>query len=126
MHSDSAIPLIEPVRKSKYGRKPLLPELRRSYQFKVGFCQAEFDKIQAKAEQVGIAEADLIRRLALGQEVKTVSQLNRTAYSELAKLASNLNQIARAANTSGNLESAELIRLTYESVQSLRSELLGA
>lgn len=114
-----------PIKKSKYGRKPLLPELRRSYQFKVGFTENEYNKLRLASEKSGLAEAELIRKLALSQEIKTVSQLNRSAYSELAKLAINLNQLARVANASGLVESTDIITKTYDSVQALRVELLG-
>lgn len=113
------------AKKSKYGRKALLPDLKRSYQFKVGFTQSEYKKLAAQAEQAGIAESELIRKFALSKEVKTPSQINKFAYAELAKLANNLNQLARVANHTGIIESHNLIMRTFESVQSLRQQLLG-
>lgn len=126
IHEDSVIPsTVSTIKPSKYGRKKLLPELRRSYQFKVGYTEDEYHKLRSMSEKSGLAEAQLIRKLSLSQEIKTVSILNRTAYSELAKLASNLNQLSRVANASGIIENAELINKTFEAVQSLRVELLG-
>ena len=113
------------TRKSKYGRKSMLPELRRSYQFKIGFTQFEYEKLFEMAERAGLPECELIRKFALNQDIKTVSQINRQAYSELAKLASNLNQLARVANTNGIIESTSLIEHTLNAVQNLRQELIS-
>ena len=59
------------------------------------------------AQQRGL----FIRNLFLGrQEPKQIPEINRKAYIEMARAASNLNQIARALNRGDRVILEELIR----------------
>jgi hypothetical protein len=60
--------------------------------------------------------------------VMPVPELNRDAWSELARLAANLNQLSRAAN-SGNMAACKLLPSTLarlsEQVRLVRLALIG-
>lgn len=112
-------------KKSRYGRPPLLKSERRDFKFKIGFNASEYRKIIERAESAGVAETDLIRNLALNQQIATTPQVNKTAYAELGKLASNLNQLKIIAHQKGELPPADFLANIESQVQLLRSELLG-
>ena len=62
-----------------------------------------------------------IRNLFLGRpEPKQIPEINRKAYIEMARAASNLNQIARALNRGDRVILEELIR----ELQAFRREML--
>jgi DNA invertase Pin-like site-specific DNA recombinase len=60
----------------------------------------------------------------LNTKKNVVPELNRKAYSELARSASNLNQIAKSLNINGM--SNELAKQIYKELQSFRLVLIGA
>jgi hypothetical protein len=53
--------------------------------------------------------------------VALIPEINRKAYSELSRSASNLNQIARKLNQRGKVEIQEI----YNALQSFRVALMG-
>lgn len=112
-------------KKTRYGRPQMLKDERRDFKFKIGFNVVEFKKIVERAESAGMSETELIRNLSLNQQMVTTPQINKTAYAELAKLASNLNQIKIIAHANGALPSAEFLSEIENKVQHLRAELLG-
>ncbi len=54
-----------------------------------------------------------------------VPELNREAYAELAHLASDLNQLAKASHTGKVVVSLGLLHQANNKLHSLRLELLG-
>jgi hypothetical protein len=54
-----------------------------------------------------------------------VPEVNREAYAELAKLAGNLNQLARAAHEGRAVVPFPLLKATHDALNALRLELLG-
>ena len=79
---------------------------------KVRASQAERAEWHAKAAGAGLSLSDLVRR-SIGR-VRTWTaahaELERERTRELARIGSNLNQIARWANTyKGNAEAAEVV-----------------
>jgi hypothetical protein len=83
----------------KGGRPELLPQERRRNQFTVGYTDAQLDKLEARAEAAGLTEVELIRRLSLNLDIKTIPSANRTALIELNAIGRNVNQIARKLST---------------------------
>lgn len=114
------------AKKSRFGRPQLLKSERRDFKFKIGFNLGEFKKITNRAESAGLSETELIRQTSLNQQIATVPQINKTAYAELSKLASNLNQLKIIAHQNGQLPTAEFIAEIGLKVQQLRTELLGS
>lgn len=88
----------QPKPRRKGGRPRLLPEERRSFTFQVGYTEAEYDKLVERAQAAGLTEVELIRRLSLNLEFKTIPIANREAIIELVRIGNNVNQIARKLN----------------------------
>ena len=88
---------------------------------------AELSALQRKADTLGLPLAQWLREIALRRFVPRplVPEVNRVVYAELAKLAGNINQLARAANE-GRIAVPVLL---FEDIQTLlrqlRLELLG-
>ena len=76
----------------------------RNYTFRVRVNPKEKDAVERRKEN-GFTMSEWLRRLALGQEVKekrkrrAPPKVDPELVRHLAKLGSNLNQIARAVNT---------------------------
>ena len=72
--------------------------------------------------------AQWLRVAALSRRLPSppVAAINREQYAELARLAANLNQLARLANEGGRVKVADalLMRMTLEAKR-LRLALLG-
>lgn len=81
------------------GRPTLLPEERRRNQLTIGFTDAQFNLLIERAEAAGLSEIELIRRLSLNLEIKTIPAANREAIIELNRIGRNINQVARKLST---------------------------
>ena len=117
----------ERKRKGIRGRPKVAPEnVRRSVSVRLnGF---EWASICRKADAAGVTPTAWMRRASLSREPlrAVVPAVNRDAYAELARLAANLNQLARAAHEGRVSLSPSLFDLLREIVQALRLEMLGA
>lgn len=107
----------EPVKKR--GRKPLADHKKRT--ILVG-CWLSPDEDGLLDELRGVKpRGEFIRDAALGYEHAVVPELNAKLYADLGRTMSNINQIARAANT-GRLPSV----VAFESVVfEAQDQLLG-
>jgi hypothetical protein len=78
-----------------------------------------------KADQARMPLAVYCRAAILGHKLKTLAPIRAEAYTELARVAANLNQLAKSANQGRIVDvSGDLIIALYEQVQALRRELL--
>ena len=112
-------------KKTRYGRPQMLKDERRDFKFKIGFNVVEFKKIVERAESAGMSETELIRNLSLNQQIATTPAINKIAYAELSKLASNLNQLKIIAHQKNELPPADFLAEIENKVQAMRAELLG-
>lgn len=115
-------------RKGSRERPKLASENVRQRTIGVRLNNAEFDAIRRKADSVGIPPTTWMRHAALSRMAlpPLVPKINIEAYGELARLASNVNQLARAAHEGRvNVLPSQLAEL-LTAVQTLRLELLGA
>ena len=89
---------------------------------------AELDALQRKADSLGLPLAQWLRKVALSRFVPRplVPEVNREAYAELAKLAGNLNQLARASHEGRASVPFPLLKATHDALNALRLELLEA
>ena len=81
---------------------------------KIRASEAERTEWHAKARSVGLSLSDLVRRSVGRVRTWTVAhaELERERTRELARIGSNLNQIARWANThKENAEALEVVRI---------------
>ena len=89
----------------------------------------EYAALRVKAEQMGMTPAQWLREAALTRRLPSppVPAINREEYAELARLAGNLNQLTRLANTGEpvTLSEATVAELSEE-VRRLRLALINA
>jgi hypothetical protein len=105
--------------------RPLLPQEKIRRRLDLYLTEEERGDAQAKASQARMPLAVYCRSAILGHQVKTLPPLRAEAYAELARVAANLNQLAKAANQGRVVDvSADLLIAVYEQVQALRKELL--
>lgn len=93
-------------KKRKIGRPRLLEVERRAFSIRPGFNEREFEKLEHRAESVGLDVSEFVRRLALNQQFHALPTINRQALAELSKIGSNVNQLARVANSTGEVSQA--------------------
>ena len=105
MTDDIATPSPEKPKPAKgKGGRPKSKNPRTTF-IQVRLTPEEKDRLHDIAGPKGAAE--LMRSLALGKSPKIprpVPELNREAWVELSRLASNLNQLAYHANSTGELK----------------------
>lgn len=115
--------------KHSRGGRPTLPDSeRRIVRVQPAFTAAEMETLEQRAAAFGINLCTWVRMASLGLSIKSVPAINRTAYSELSKLASNLNQLAHVANSTSAISASDLVKMlceTKDKVQELRCLLLG-
>jgi hypothetical protein len=106
--------------------RPLKPsrELRR--RFDLYLDEVEVDQIRVNAQAARLPMSTFVRRVALRHPIEMPPSVEAVArWRELAPLANNLNQIARACN-SGQLPEGiyPVVSQLAEQVRLLRLELL--
>lgn len=88
--------------------------------------QEEKIEIEKNAKKAGLPLSVFLRKSALGQIVSVLPSINAKHWSELARVVSNLNQLAHQANSGFvvGVQQSELEAISHE-VQALRLSLLG-
>jgi hypothetical protein len=109
------------------GGRPKSDNPRTTY-ISVRVTPEEKAAIQAMAGDGSAGE--MLRSMALGRKAKlprAVPELNREAWAELSRTASNLNQLAHHANATGEIQSAldDAIHETRRQLADVRGLLMG-
>lgn len=101
-------------------------DLRR--RFDLYLDEGELEVIRGKASRARLPMSTYVRKAALDMKIQTPpAGVNVQRWRELAHLASNLNQIARACNAGLVPDDVRpLLGALTEAVAQLRQELLGA
>jgi hypothetical protein len=111
----------------KTGR-PRLGEKKKTHRVGVFFTSEEFAKIQLNASRAGLTEAEFLRQLGLGKEVKAPpTTANFAAVKEINAIGKNLNSLVRAVLTFKIEDTAEItnsINRTESSLQETIGRLL--
>ena len=115
---------------SKYGRPKIEVKDLRKHRIGVRVSPVEFAELKAKAKVLAVKPAAYLRIAALARRLPAapVSEINISQYGALARLSSNLNQLAHGLNIGVKPDAAELLNLltkTLNEVQKLRAALLG-
>ena len=92
----SAVPESGPTTRKKGGRPR---GSRRGEKVEVRVSAAEKSDLRSSAREAGLTVSEYVRRRSLGQPV--VARADRETRVLLRRIGVNLNQLARAANTSG-------------------------
>lgn len=117
-----------PAKKSKGGRPKGDPDSVKTSTIGVRVSPSEFETLRTKAVQMGMTPAQFLRNAALTRRLPAppVPAINIEQYAELARLAANLNQLARHANVGRMVNvNTELLESATAEVQRLRLALLG-
>ena len=115
-------------RKGRGGRPKGDPSAVRASTIGVRVSADEYAALKAKAGQMGVTPAQWLREAALSRRLPSppVAAINREQYVELARLAANLNQLARAANEGQAVTvNDHLMQRLSAEVNRLRLALLG-
>lgn len=110
----------------RVGRPVLAPERKRTATIGVRVSATERAALESKAAQVGVPPAALLRLAALAVVPRAVPAVNREQWVELARTASNLNQLTRALQGGAPVSiSAELLERLRVELHATRCALLG-
>lgn len=106
--------------------RPLKPSRELRQRFDLYLDESEVDQIRANATAARLPMSTFVRRVALRQHIELPpSAGNIERWRELAPLASNLNQIARACNAGLVPDGiVPVVTELAEQVRMLRLELL--
>ena len=107
--------------------RPLMKTSELRKRVEIYLTPAERELAHAKAVEVGLSLSSLCREAVLSRRIAQAPTVSAQRWAELARTASNLNQIAKRINA-GTVSgvSPELIAHLLAQVQALRRELLGA
>ncbi len=108
-------------RKRRRGPKPKAPDEARAHHVGVYLTDAEHKRLTEEAKAVKLRRGAVLRQAWLGQPARPIPELNREAWTELSRAASNLNQIAKALH-----EEVPDIENVRQSLDAFRRSLIGA
>lgn len=114
--------------KRRGGRPKNAPGTVRAITIGVRVAPAEHATLKAKADAMGVTPAQWLRQAALSRRLPSppVPPINLAQYASLARLAANLNQLAKAANEGRAVTvNNGLIENLSAEVKLLRLALLG-
>lgn len=87
----------------------------------VRLTPGELAVLRGRAHAAGLPLSTFLRDAALGKDIRARrGQLRRDAIYQVAKVGTNVNQLARAANTAGQVVALELLE---EALEDLRRAL---
>lgn len=115
-------------KRGRGGRPKSEPGTGRLTTVSTRVSDSELAVLRAKAVQMGMKPADWLRQAALSRRLPSppAPAINRIQYAELGRLASNLNQLTKAANQGTNvIVSDDLLSKVLAEVGTLRLALLG-
>lgn len=111
----------ESKRRTRTGRTPLPADELRTHTVSVRLNPDELAWLDAQREQVKMQRGEYLRVAAMGKLPKTIPALNQEAWSELARAAANLNQIAQKLNANIGVSIDEI----REELADFRNSLIG-
>ncbi len=117
-----------PPRRGRGGRPKSEPGTVRARTIGVRVNPSESALLDSKAADMGITAGDFLRQAGLTRRLPSppVPAVNRQEYADLAKLASNLNQLAHQANSGAPVAVSDaLLHQVAGEVRRLRQALLG-
>lgn len=111
----------------KRGPAPKPDEEKRGVRVSVYMAPAELAALDQR--RGGMERSEFLRSAGLGRRLAApIPAVNREVWAEMARIAGNLNQVARALNAGGQVHDADLVGILAElhgQVQALRTDLVG-
>lgn len=90
----------------------------------VRLTPGELAVIRGKARAAGMPVSTYLREVALGKKVRVrPGQVRRDAVYQLIKVGTNINQLARAANTAGQVVALELLEAALQELRRVLDKL---
>ena len=111
------------------GGRPRLTSDKKRRPRDLWMTDGEWAFVTAAAEQAGLPTRTYSRRVLLRRHIRSIPEINREAWTELSRLAGNLNQIAHFLNAGGALADATVAIAVADltgQVAALRMDLLSA
>ncbi len=113
------------VKNNKGGRPPKSLQESRAVPVYWRWRADEFALAKRRAAEAGMDYAEYCRAAILRRPIRTVPQVNRESYIQLAGVANNLNQLTKLAHQQQNASVAlTVIKDVQEAVHKLRAELI--
>jgi hypothetical protein len=110
----------------KRGPKPKAPDSLRVHTVSVRLNPAELAELDSARTGVKMQRGEYLRNASIGKLPPTVPEINQEAWTNLARVAGNLNQYQQRINEGlATGHPAEVIDELRDCVKSLRRELLG-
>ena len=110
------------MRRRRFGPDPLPADERRTHCVSVRLNARELQLLDERRARVGMQRGEYLRVAALKRIPRSIPEINRQAWSELARAAANLNQIARHINAGDALSLDEV----SDALHKFRLALIGA
>lgn len=107
----------------KRGRKPVPKDRQRRHAVTCRLTDAELARVDAARGEV--SRGEYLRLAALKVPPRVVPEINREAWSDLARASGNLNQLARIANEQGKVSGRDGLIEMRDNVEAVRRLLLG-
>lgn len=103
------------------GRPRKDPADKRSVKKQTHFTPDEATEIEMKCAMAGMTEAEFLRKLALDQEISAQANPDelRGIRAELGKIGSNINQIAKTANSGKKFDEERFEEMSHWLVKTL-------
>jgi hypothetical protein len=112
-------------RKKKGGRPSLPDDQRRDHRETIRFSEIEWQRVTEAARSAGIPTLTYIRQRALSDRIGggrlTIPEVNQDLWRKLARLSSNLNQLAAKMNSGDRSYQSHVAYLLTEANELLRS-----
>lgn len=114
-------------KRGKGGRPRIAPESVRNRTVGVCVNALEQDILHRHADSAGLSVSEWMRRIALSRYLpRTVMpEINRETYLQLARIGSNLNQLAKLAHAGNVVSTDALLTEAIQTVRQIQRELCG-
>jgi hypothetical protein len=117
--------MVQQKQKKKTGPKPKPKSKLRQHPITCRVTDSELEHIDTlRCEKM--TRGEFIRTAALKRKMpKKIEAINIKQWNELAKLANNINQLARVANANKQVKYNDFFNKLYKQIQKTRKELIG-
>lgn len=94
----------------------------RKKQIKFFLNDEEFEMFKSKVEKSNSTQSEFLRSLISDKEI-VVIDFGVETFKELGRIGSNLNQLAKIANTNGSIEEIEMLKKQIKGLSELTKEI---